>query len=176
LYILNMLLDCKLLVDNSLIDFSCFYSQFNKGYSTDPASIEGKVKNSKFAHYAELIPEIAHSQIHELYGRSDAFIMTSIQEGQPVSALEAGCCGLPIFSTICGGVEDYVTDDIGRLFKVSDSESFAESLKDFLEDRISFDNQKIRDTIISRYGKKAFVDNFATCINAAINERASRTE
>lgn len=132
----------------------------NKGYSQNVEQLEEAIRNSTFARNAELIPEISHDRIHELYARADAFIMTSIQEGQPVSAMEAGCCGLPIFSTMCGGVEDYVTEDIGRIYPIMDCEGFAAGLKDFLEGNIQFDNRHIRESVVGRFGKRAFVENF----------------
>ena len=132
----------------------------NKGYSQNVEQLEEAIRNSAFARNAELIPEISHDRIHELYARADAFVMTSIQEGQPVSAMEAGCCGLPIFSTMCGGVEDYVTEDIGRIYPIMDCEGFAAGLKDFLEGKIQFDNRHIRETVVGKFGKRAFVENF----------------
>jgi glycosyltransferase involved in cell wall biosynthesis len=132
----------------------------NKGYSNNSEVLEEKLKNTDFFDKIELVPYISRSDIHSLYNRSDAFIITSIQEGQPVSALEAGCCGLPIFSTRCGGVEDYVTDEIGRLFDITDYSNFAISLKDFLEKKIFFDNITIRNRIVSKFGKISFTNNF----------------
>lgn len=147
----------------------------NKGYSQKPETVEQKVKESLFAKYAELIPEISHDRIHELYQRADAFVMTSIQEGQPVSALEAGCCGLPIFSTTCGGVEDYVTQELGRLYKMEDYESFAEGLKDFLEGKIKFDSVRIREKIVNMYGKDAFGKSFSDQVNTVIDSYKNRS-
>ena len=141
----------------------------NKGYSKNVEELEEKIHNSKFAHYAELIPEISHEKIQDVYAQADAFVMTSIQEGMPVSALEAACCGLPIFSTMCGGVEDYVDDSIGRIYKIIDSEAFANGLKDFLEERIVFDSQHIRKSIVEKYGKRAFTKRMARCFNDAID-------
>lgn len=137
----------------------------NKGYSRNAEQLEAAIRNSAFARNAEMIPEISHDKIHELYARADAFVMTSIQEGQPVSAMEAGCCGLPIFSTMCGGVEDYVTEDIGRIYPIMDCEGFARGLKDFLEGNIQFDNRHIRDVVVGRFGKRAFVENFTRVFN-----------
>lgn len=137
----------------------------NKGYSQNAEQLEAEIRNSAFARNAELIPEISHDKIHELYARADAFVMTSIQEGQPVSAMEAGCCGLPIFSTMCGGVEDYVTEDIGRIYPIMDCEGFARGLKDFLEGNIQFDNRHIREVVVGRFGKRAFVENFTRVFN-----------
>lgn len=141
----------------------------NKGYSQNAEELEQKLKNSAFADKIQMIPAISRDEIHKVYGSADAFVMTSVQEGMPVSALEAGCCGLPIFSTMCGGVEDYVDDSIGRIFKIVDSESFAQSLKAYLEGDICFDREHIRQTIVGRFGKKAFTDNMAAVFNSVIN-------
>lgn len=142
----------------------------NKGYSKNAEELEQKIMSSKFASFVELIPEIKHERIHEVYHRADAFVMTSIQEGMPVSALEAGCCGLPIFTTMCGGVEDYINEKIGRLYKIIDIESFATGLKEYLEGRIKFDNVNIRETIVANYGKKIFINRISRVFEDAINE------
>lgn len=141
----------------------------NKGYSKDAQTLEQNLRNSAFADKVELIPAVSRNEMHKVYGRADAFVMTSVQEGMPVSALEAGCCGLPIFSTMCGGVEDFVDDSIGRIFKIVDCESFAQALKAYLEGDISFDREHIRQQIVSRFGKKAFTDNMAAVFNGAID-------
>ena len=141
----------------------------NKGYSKEPEIFEKKIMNSNFADKVELIPEVPHSDISRVYNRADAFIMTSIQEGQPVSAMEAACCGLPIFSTRCGGVEDYVTEEVGRIYNMMDVESFANGLKDFIEGRISFDSEIIRNKIISKFGKEAFINKFTEVFSKLID-------
>ena len=79
------------------------------------------------------------------FHEADAFVLTSIQEGLPVSVLEAMACGLPIFSTRCGGVEDIVDENCGRLFPLRDFRSIAEALKELMEGRISFDGERIRE-------------------------------
>ena len=91
--------------------------------------------------------------------------MTSIQEGQPVAPLEAACCGLPIFSTRCGGVEDYVDDSVGRRVGILDHEELASHLNDYLEGKITFDKDHIREVITSRYGKKVFVEKFMRIVD-----------
>ena len=131
----------------------------NKGYSKPSEELIVKFKNSKFSDYIDYVPSVPHEEMYVYYNKADAFIMTSIQEGQPVSALEAACSGLPIFSTRCGGVEDYVDDKVGRLVDVMDFEKLAYYLKEFLENEISFDNEYIRKVVIEKYGKKEFVKN-----------------
>lgn len=147
----------------------------NKGYSSNAEALEQRIKTSSFASCAELIPAVSREEMPQIYGRADAFIMTSIQEGMPVSAMEAACCGLPIFSTMCGGVEDYVDDKMGRIFKIIDSETFAQTLKDYLEGRIAFDRTYIRQQVVERFGRKAFTGNMAAIFNEVIDNHQSPT-
>jgi len=141
----------------------------NKGYSKDVKLFEKAILKTGFSQYVELIPEIPHEQIHELFERADAFIMTSIQEGMPVSALEAACCGLPIFSTKCGGVEDFVTEESGRIYNLTDAEGFAWGLLEYLENKISFQPETIRKEIVGRFGRDAFIGNMKKAFMEAIN-------
>lgn len=143
----------------------------NKGYSVRVNEFEQQIKNSKFYDRVAMIPEVGHSEIQNIYHQADVFVMTSIQEGQPVSALEAACCGLPIFSTRCGGVEDYVDDCVGRIYNLNDKDSFASGLKDFLEGKIVFDNNLIRQSVINKYGTASFQKKFKAIFETAINKK-----
>lgn len=106
----------------------------------------------------KLTPKVDRKDIVNFYQESDVFVMTSIQEGFPVSSLEAAACGLPVFATRCGGVEDFIDDKCGRLFNLQDYKSIAYSLKELIEGKISFDSEYIRNKVISNYGKQAFLD------------------
>lgn len=132
----------------------------NSGYSKDVEKFEEDIQKSKFYKNTSLIREIPHSEIQKVYNKADAFVMTSIQEGQPVSALEAACCGLPIFSTRCGGVEDYVDESIGRIYDVDDIEGFAQGLKEFIESSMVFNQEHIREKVVGLFGKKVFLSKF----------------
>ena len=145
----------------------------NKGYSQDPEGFEAKIRSSKFADKAELIREVPHDQLAGLLHKADAFVMTSIQEGQPVSAIEAACCGLPVFSTRCGGVEDYVDDSMGRIFPITEVEDFAAALRSYLEGKIAFDPAAIREKTVARFGKEAFIKNLSSIFAETI-EKAGR--
>lgn len=158
------------LTEISKTDFSVMIVGYsaNKGYSKNVEEFENKIKNSKFYEKAVMVPYVSRENMPEIYQKASAFIMTSIQEGQPVSSLEAACCGLPIFSTRCGGVEDYVDDSVGRIYDLTDVESFANGLNDYLEGKISFDSDHIRKSIVDRYGRKAFIEKFAKLFNSVI--------
>ena len=144
----------------------------NKGYSQNIKEFEKRIEHSLFYDKVELIPEVPRVEIAKLYNKADAFILTSIQEGQPVSALEAACSGLPIFSTRCGGVEDYVDNRIGRLYDINDYCGIASGLKDFVEGHIVFDGKYIRKKIVEMFGRNAFVTKFSNTIDEIIKNYA----
>lgn len=136
----------------------------NKGYSQGVDEFVKQISESLFADKAEMIPSVSREEIAALYNRADAFVMTSIQEGQPVAPLEAASCGLPIFSTRCGGVEDYADDKVGRIVGILDHKALAEHLNDFLNGKISFDSSYIHKVIEERYGVKAFTETFSRIV------------
>lgn len=140
----------------------------NKGYSKNAETLELKIRNSSILEDTVLIPSVARKEIPQLYTKADAFVMTSIQEGMPVSALEAAMCGLPIFSTCCGGVEDFVDETIGRIVSILDYKGLANVCNNFLNETIVFDSKKIRENIINRFGKKAFVENVTKAIQTIL--------
>ncbi len=142
----------------------------NKGYSQGVDEFIKKIENSRFYDRSEMIPSVSRDDISSLYNRADAFVMTSIQEGQPVAAIEATASGLPVFSTRCGGVEDYLDEKMGRIVPVLDYEALACHMNDFLDGKVTYDNKYIRDIVVSRFGREAFCRNFDSAFNEATGE------
>ena len=71
----------------------------NKGYSQNAKDLEDSVSNSIIAENTQMIQAVSREEMPALYNSCDIFVMTSIQEGLPVSAIEASMSGLPVFST-----------------------------------------------------------------------------
>lgn len=142
----------------------------NKGYSQGVDEFVKKIENSRFYDRSEMIPSVSREEISALYNRADAFVMTSIQEGQPVAAIEATASGLPVFSTRCGGVEDYLDEKMGRIVPVLDYEALANHMNDFLDGKVTYDSGYIRNTVISKFGREAFCRNFDRIIGEVIGE------
>lgn len=161
----------NILTEATKVDFKVMIVGYgaNKGYTHNVEELENEIKNSKFADRTELISEVPHKRMGEMYNRADAFVMTSIQEGQPVSAMEAACCGLPIFSTKCGGIEDYVDDEMGRIYNIVDAEGMAYGLKNYLEGNITFNSAVIRKKAVDKFGTEAFTKNFTRAFNEVID-------
>ncbi|HCR29537.1 MAG TPA: glycosyltransferase family 1 protein, partial [Opitutae bacterium] len=86
--------------------------------------------------------DITNDRLHELYGRSDIFAMTSIPyrnsiEGFGLVYLEAAAHGLPIIANRVGGVEDAVHHgENGILVAPDDDSSLVKALAKLIEDSV----------------------------------------
>lgn len=156
----------------SVKDFKIIMAGYraNKGYSKNVEELENTVKESSIKDFTTMIKSVSREDIPKVYNSCDALVITSIQEGLPINALEASMSGLPIFSTRCGGVEDYIDDDMGRIVSIYDYETLAKHCNDFLNGKITFDAVKIREKCISLFGKKSFTSRMSKEFNRVINE------
>jgi glycosyltransferase involved in cell wall biosynthesis len=69
------------------------------------------------------------SDVGTIYAASDGVVLTSANEGTPVSVIEAQAAGLPVVSTDVGGVRDIVADgSSGFVVPAGDVEALAERL------------------------------------------------
>lgn len=71
--------------------------------------------------------------IERAYAGLDAVVLTSLNEGTPVSLIEAQAAGLPVISTDVGGVADVVADGTtGRLVRSGDGPALTQALSELV--------------------------------------------
>jgi glycosyltransferase involved in cell wall biosynthesis len=99
---------------------------------------------------------VNRSEMVATYHAADAFMLTSIAEGMPVSVLEALSTGTPVFATRCGGVEELIDHNNGTIVELKDAFGLARSISEVIEGKRTFEPAVIRAGVISRYGKSAF--------------------
>ena len=140
----------------------------NKGYSLNAKELEEIVHNSIINENTTMIESVRREDIPALYNSCDVFVMTSIQEGLPISALEASMSGLPVISTRCGGVEDYIDDSMGRIFAITDYKGIANACNDYLNGKITFDSKYIRKRAVKLFGNEAFTNRMKNVFEGVI--------
>ena len=90
-----------------------------------------------------------------LYADLDVVALTSINEGTPVSIIEAMAAGVPVVATAVGGVPDVVVNgETGYLVKAGDVKGLAEAITELLRN-----SEKARG--MGRKGREAVYPKFA---------------
>ncbi len=71
------------------------------------------------------------------YRDADCFVLASRSETFGVVYAEALSCGLPVVGTLCGGPEDFVTNDVGKLVAIDDVNALRRAMTSVVEERHS---------------------------------------
>lgn len=109
-----------------------------------------------------IIPTVKRENVANFLQNSDLFLLTSINEGMPVSAMEALACGTPVCSTNCGGIDELVNESNGKIVQIKDSEAIAEFITAMYIGKYNFDNKKISKDFIKKWGKDQFKTKLST--------------
>ena len=74
--------------------------------------------------------------VEHIYASMDLFVLTSLNEGTPVTILEAMAANIPVVSTDVGGVKDILLDNRnGLLCKSNDEKDMAEKILKIMNDK-----------------------------------------
>jgi glycosyltransferase involved in cell wall biosynthesis len=76
------------------------------------------------------------SDIENILSTSDAMLLTSDNEGTPLSLIQAGMAGLPVVSTNVGSVGEVVENGSTGVLCDTDSHQLAEALADLISDPV----------------------------------------
>lgn len=100
--------------------------------------------------------------LRPVYADMDALVISSDNEGTPVSIIEALAAGVPVVSTAVGGVPDLLKQGAyGRLTPPGDAEALANAISAALRNGID-NRQAIQEEIIAQYHISRLVADLST--------------
>ena len=141
------------------------------GDGSERKNLENKIKNENIPN-VELLGFKNTEEVKKYYQNSDVYLLTSLAEGTPTSALEAMACGLPVVSSNAGGLENIVKDNInGFIINDFDKYKYIEKIK-LLED-INL-RQKIFENNIKlsqKYKWENVAKNITEIMRTKLNEK-----
>ena len=133
-----------------------------------------KVKNElKLRDKVDFMGEMDQEGVLHQLQKADAFILSSTYENFPVSILEAMACGKPVISTRCGGPEEMITDQTGRLVELGNHKELATVMKKLISNEIEFDSKVIRNEFEERFGTKLAVDRLRTHYEQVVSSNSA---
>lgn len=162
--------------------FRAVKEMINQGHTGIRATILGNdmwggesyaelVKKISIEKYCNFVNSVERSKMPEYYHNSDVLVSSSIAEGFQVSIIEAMACGKPVVSTNHGGVEDNLTPENGILVNIRDYKAMADALIKIKNHEITFNPERIRQTVVEKYGKKAFKEKIGDMYEELIREK-----
>ncbi len=108
---------------------------FLKQYARDIGLTEETVVFTGLLEGKNLVKEMASAGL---------LVVFSNYENFPVVINESFTLGIPVIATRVGGIPEFVNNSNGRLIDAGDEVALEKHLTDYLEGKLSFDNQKIR--------------------------------
>lgn len=110
-----------------------------------------------------------------VFAAADLAVLSSANEGTPVSLIEAGAAGLPAVATDVGGVGEVVTEETGVLVPPRDPEAFAGALLRLATDPEwrAAQGEAARRHALDRYGATRLIDDIETLYAELVAARGS---
>lgn len=105
---------------------------------------------------------------------SDAVILSSDNEGTPVSLIEASAAARPVVATSVGGVREVVTGETGILVPPDDAGALADGIEQLAADpalRAAMGG-RAREHAVSRYSAGRLVDDIDSLYRELLDERS----
>ena len=128
--------------------------------------LEALIGTLGIAHNVKLLGQLSRLGVKDALHRTHAFILPSIRETFGIVLIEAMSTGIPVIATRCGGPEDIVTDDVGRLVNVNDQGALIRAML-FVKNHASvFDAHRIRQNAIRRFGQDRVVRDLLAVYDA----------
>ena len=118
------------------------------GAATDFAR---QARSLGIAERVEFVDEQPEIEIARAMAAADLLVLPSFYDSFGVVLIEAMACGLPVVSTRCGGPNDIVVPEVGRLVEPGDPVGLANAIADTLEGYARYDPAAIRERARSLY-------------------------
>jgi len=111
---------------------------------------------------------LSNDEVYDLLGSSSFLVVNSLSETFSMSAAEALACGKPVLTTRCGGPEEFVSEDRGRLIDVNNSEQLKESLVWMRNHFQEFDSAHLRNFMMENYSPEVVGKKFLEVYEKAL--------
>jgi len=127
--------------------------------------IPGELKNIPVYYLGTIIDERLMSIV---YNAADLFVIPSLIDNLPNTAIESICCGTPVIGFKTGGIPDIIEHGInGMLADKINAESLAVRIASALQNLDSFDSEKISADAREKYKQekqaRAYLELFEKC-------------
>ncbi len=108
------------------------------------------------------------SAVAEAMRKSALLVLPSRRETLGAVIIEALACGTPVVATRCGGPEDVITDDVGKLVPKEDPGSLAAAMEAVLNERQRYDPRVLRKYTEKRFSWQIVIEQTIDLYRSAL--------
>ena len=106
--------------------------------------------------------------LSQILADCNVFVLASKGETFGVVCIEALMSGLPVISTRCGGPEEFITPQNGRLVPLNDVSALTSTMQEVYNDISSFNSKQIAAECSKKFSSKEIVKQLESIFNALI--------
>jgi L-malate glycosyltransferase len=129
--------------------------------------VESQVAKLGLAHRVHFLGQQPSLEIRNLLSESDFLVLSSYNEGQPVSIGEAALCGKPVICTDVISEQD-VPEFTGFIVRTGNMEDLADALLNAPRRKGQFDPAVIRTFALDRFSRKAVISRIKEVMDSII--------
>ncbi|MWG36321.1 glycosyltransferase [Halomarina oriensis] len=126
------------------------------GHGAEQAALERLVRARDLTESVHVTGKV--DDVHGYYAAADVYVMPSLFEGLPLTALEAMAAELPVVGTRVPGVEEVLTDGVGRLVPARSPERLAAAMLSLADEDLSAAGARAYDHVERRFDIQTLVD------------------
>lgn len=145
--------------------------QFYQNGTNSEYLLKDEIDKMGLSAYVHLKGLLAREDILKSYKEYSVLVSTSFSETFGLCVAEAIANGVPVVCTDSGGIRDFVNETNGIVVPVRDAQAISDSIVLILNGLNKYNFSLISDSIIQKYGKKAFSKTIEKEYNQQIGKR-----
>ena len=115
---------------------------------------------------------LSRNEIAERFREADCFVLPSKQETFGVVYAEAMMAGLPVIATVCGGPEEFVTDEVGKVGYYDSPKALADVMEEMYHSASEYDPAMIREYADSHFSPEIIAEKLTDIYRSVLDRRA----
>ena len=135
------------------------------------AELEARAARPPLAGRVTFTGPLSPPDVARRMARSGVLVLPSQLESFGAVLIEALACGTPVVSTRCGGPEDIVVGEVGRLVPVGDPPALADALATVIDHPGRYPADVLREYAVSRYGLRTVAAQLCEVYRDVLNRQ-----
>ena len=135
---------------------------FYRAYARDERDVRELASTLGLGERIRFLGERNPAEVAQEMRASAMLVVPSRRETFSLVTAEALACGIPVVATRCGGPEEIVTPNVGRLVAVDDVGALAEGIEFVLDDRARYPAATLREWAVTQFGRAVAATRLGT--------------